>query len=217
MYWKRHLKISSFLLICLFVLLFIDVQLGYSNVFAENEEIDASQEPVQDNNIAAEPFTFKVDEASFKVTPLARYYVAARIVGIREYFSGWNSLISPMDLALAWGGLAEPDYNRYIKYEQHDRWYFYRFNQNSPFDKQYITRHSANTHIIPATENILNGLYKLEVDQLVILNGYLVRVDLKYNGESYWWQSSLSREDSGDGSCEVMYVTQIATNGTVYE
>jgi hypothetical protein len=192
------------------------VQLGYSNIFAENEEIDVSQEPFQDNNIAVEPFILETNEARFKVTPLARYYIAARIVGIKEYFSDWNSLISPMDLALAWGGLAEPDYKRYIKYEQHDRWYFYRFN-NSPFDKQYITRHSANTHIIPATDNVMNGLYKLQVGQLVALDGYLVRVDAKYNGKSYWWQSSLTREDSGDGACEVMYVTQIAMNGAVYE
>ena len=39
---------------------------------------------------------------------------------------------------------------------------------------------------------------------------FFVDVDArKSNGETYWWHSSVSREDTGDGACEVMYVTSV--------
>ena len=44
------------------------------------------------------------------------------------------------------------------------------------------------------------------------IKGYLVNVDaVKPNGsESYYWHSSTSRTDTGDGACEVIYATEIS-------
>ena len=181
------------------------------------EVVDVSQEPEQVDISASTPFVMKIIHGSLSVTPKAKYHIAAMIVGVREYSSGWNSQISPADLALAWGGLAAMDYDTYIEYEQRGRWYYYKFNKMSPFDKRYIGSHSANNHIIPATDNIKNIIAKLQVKQIVALEGYLVNVDGVYEGEKVWWHSSLTREDSGDGACELMYVNKIVVNGLVYE
>lgn len=181
------------------------------------EVIDASQEPQQLNTNIIPIFTIKGTKGSFTVTTVAEYRITAMIVAIKEYSSGWNSQISPVDLALAWGGLAKVDYDTYIEYEQRGRWYYYKYNNKSPFDGRYITSHSENNHIIPATENLKKILATLKVKQTVLLEGYLVNVTGVYDGKEVWWNSSLSREDNGDGSCELIYVKKIVVNGFVYE
>ena len=49
------------------------------------------------------------------------------------------------------------------------------------------------------------------------LTGFLVAVHGAKGGQSWDWNSSLSREDRGDGSCEIMYLTRLKTEGRVYE
>jgi hypothetical protein len=48
------------------------------------------------------------------------------------------------------------------------------------------------------------------------LSGYLVNVK-QAEGEEFTWNSSLSREDEGGGSCEVFYVTEIRYKGMSYK
>jgi hypothetical protein len=42
---------------------------------------------------------------------------------------------------------------------------------------------------------------------LVTLEGYLVEIT---RPDGYHWRSSLSRDDTGGGACEVMWVTSVA-------
>ena len=181
------------------------------------ELMDVSQEPQQLNTYTVPGFTIKGTKGIFKVSPVAEYRITAMIIAIKEYTSDWNSQISPMDLALVWGGLAKADYDTYIEYEQRGRWYYYKYNNKNPFDGRYITSHSANNHIIPATENLKKILAMLKVKQTVLLEGYLVNVTGIYDGKEVWWNSSLIREDSGDGACELIYVKKIVVNGLVYQ
>jgi hypothetical protein len=44
------------------------------------------------------------------------------------------------------------------------------------------------------------------VNDLVELEGYLVYV----KGDNFTWNSSLTRNDTGDGACEVLYVEKIS-------
>ena len=43
-----------------------------------------------------------------------------------------------------------------------------------------------------------------------------VRVDGTFNGVPIGWRSSLSREDTGDQSCEVFYVERLRVGDDVY-
>jgi hypothetical protein len=61
-------------------------------------------------------------------------------------------------------------------------------------------------HMIPASEGVRNRLLSVRPGQVVDLRGMLVRAD----GQDGWhWISSLSRTDTGDGSCEVVWVDSI--------
>ena len=63
--------------------------------------------------------------------------------------------------------------------------------------------HSANTHIIPASADVLRTLRQIRTNHYVELEGYLVNVVL----EGTTLRISLSRTDSGAGACGRLYVT----------
>jgi hypothetical protein len=44
-----------------------------------------------------------------------------------------------------------------------------------------------------------------------------VRVEGRKNGRTMVWTSSLSREDTGDGSCELLYLRRVRYDGTIYQ
>jgi hypothetical protein len=60
--------------------------------------------------------------------------------------------------------------------------------------------------VIPADERVERTLGRLRPGQVVALSGYLIEVRGEGRGA---WVSSLSREDTGKGACEIMWVEDI--------
>ena len=58
-------------------------------------------------------------------------------------------------------------------------------------------------HLIPADEIVEDTLDDIRQGQIVDLKGYLVRADA---ADGWRWISSLSRNDTGARSCELVYV-----------
>jgi hypothetical protein len=180
--------------------------------------IDISQEPAQSAPVNFGPIIKKAPDSQFTLTAQASYTIAARVKGKEDYiFDEWRSELAPFDLLLVWGKMTDPAADREISYSQSGRWYYYQYSAKFPFDRQYVIEHSSNNHIIPATENLKSALSGLHKNQDILLKGYLVNADGNYKGGKYWWHTSLSRGDEGDGSCELFYVTRLETNGKVYE
>ena len=84
-------------------------------------------------------------------------------------------------------------------------------------DPSYIITHSANNHIIPATENVQRALKIIKKRDRVVLEGYLVNLKGTYKGREVRWNTSLSRTDTGNGSCELFYVSKVRIDTRVYE
>ena len=66
--------------------------------------------------------------------------------------------------------------------------------------------HAAQIHAIPATDEIESRLRRLRPGQVVQLAGYLV--DVRGNG-GFAWNTSLRRDDTGDGACEIMWIEHL--------
>jgi hypothetical protein len=156
------------------------------------------------------------NEHRYRLTPLAHYAIAARVLSRERYYFGWRADLSPIDLALGWGALADPGVDQFIDWHQAGRWYFFDWSADSPYRNEDIIPQSANVHIIPANDNVRSVLFSIARDQVVALSGQLVRVDDRLAAESGGWSSSLSRTDTGDGSCELMYVERVVTDGVEY-
>jgi hypothetical protein len=177
--------------------------------------LDPSATPEQVAEVDAAEFVLQQGDAAWSVAPLAHYRIAARVLSRERYYFGWQSELSPLDLALGWGKMADPSVDRFIDWYQGTRWYFFHWSSSSPFHNPEISAQSANVHIVPATLNLRRALLALAADQIVELSGELVRIRDK--GGEHSWQSSLSRSDTGDGSCELMWVTQLVHDGRQYQ
>jgi hypothetical protein len=161
--------------------------------------------PVQTNLQQAETIVIEGDEGPVTLELLATYDINAAVKSTINFTSDFSSQISPRDLALAWADINQQKYDRYISYSQKDRWYYFTVRGSSNVDIDYVDLNSANTHIIPANQDIESTLMEVKTDDYITMKGYLVNAVFS-NGS---WKTSLVREDTGDGSCEIMYVTDI--------
>jgi len=183
----------------------------------ESDEIDTSRDPIQSSYKSDEPNIREIKNGLFTITPVAEYKISGVVVSKETYSSGWDGEISPVDLTIVWGKLAEPEYDRYVTYSQENRWYFYQYQPGSPFDNSFVISHSANNHIIPANENIHEAIKTIGKKDKVVLEGVLVNIKGTYKGQPVTWNSSLSRTDTGNGSCELFYVSKVRIDTKIYE
>ena len=183
----------------------------------DHGEIDPSQDPIQKSCTSDEPMVKECRSGRFEMTPLAEYKLSGIVVGKGSYSSGWDGELSPMDLAVAWGKLTEPENGRYVTYSQGYRWYHYRWREGSPVAPSYIASHSSNNHIIPANENIRRAVKTIKRKDRIVLKGFLVNLRGGSQGRAVAWNTSLSRTDTGSGSCELLYVSHVRIDTKVYE
>lgn len=147
--------------------------------------------------------SWRVDE--YTISPLQGFQLDARILAREDYYLDRGAKLSPTDLALGWGPMANPEVLRHISISQGNRWYFWRAKQ-MPIARRQIETHSANMHLIPANPAVAGTLAQLKAGQQIRLAGQLVRVDAD---DGFNWVSSLSREDTGNGACELIWVEQL--------
>lgn len=138
-----------------------------------------------------------------RIHALAGFSLEARVLGSKRYSLGEEARYSPLDLALGWGPMRETSVLQQLDISQSGRWYHYRWNGQPPLPPAQIRDHSANMHMIPGNEQIARALLEIRPDQQIRLQGWLVQVE----GANGWrWRSSLRRDDSGAGACELVYV-----------
>jgi hypothetical protein len=139
----------------------------------------------------------------------ASYRVSALIRHVQGYDHWWSrdsmgSLV-PYDAVLAWGPSSNPAQIRKVTIRQFGRYYTWHTREPiTPDRTRMLSESMANTHLIPATDELRGTLDLLEPGQLVRLEGYLV--DVEGSDAPRMWRTSLTRQDQGSGACEVMLV-----------
>lgn len=173
--------------------------------------------PLQTAVVAnASPITWQREKYSWEITPLAEFQVSGRVLTRQAYKLDWQSEISPIDLAIGWGELNDAKADKYIEWWQSGRWYYYRWHDSSPYDEKYLRTHSSNIHIIPATEDLEEILLRIRKDDQITLEGKLVNVEATNESKRWQNQTSLTRNDSGNGACEILLVERLIWNGQEY-
>ncbi|MCK5177696.1 MAG: hypothetical protein KAQ92_08270 [Candidatus Aenigmarchaeota archaeon] len=184
---------------------------------SENLSVEMLSDPIQERYGENDYITINKKNIELKIYPKAQYRIYAMVMSKHRYRLGWEGKIAPYDLALAWDKLMLPEYQKGIRYSQGNRWYHYRYDAGYPLPKSYISSHSSNHHIIPGNDNLKKALGKIRVKEKVYLEGYLVHIKGKVKGREVWWNSSLTRKDSGNHACEILYLTKAIAGNKVYE
>lgn len=143
---------------------------------------------------------------AYRITPLQDdFCLTARVLSRQTYFTGREADLSPLDLALGWGPMADPAVYQPFSIRQSGRWYFWRAD-HLPISQRDVETHSANMHMIPADQWVARQLDDVKTHQLIELQGKLVRVDAD---DGWHWVSSLTRNDTGNGACELVLVERV--------
>lgn len=147
-----------------------------------------------------------IPAGEFELHPRAAFELRARVLSREDYWLGIESDLMPVDLALGWGQMSDQSVLDRIEIWQSGRWYHTRYRGTAPVSGRTIITQSSNMHMIPANDWVHGKLKELRRGDVVNLKGYLVDVS---GDAGYRWPTSLSRDDTGFGACEVFYVDYI--------
>ncbi|MBC2730853.1 hypothetical protein [Thiobacillus sp.] len=190
------------------VLLIVAIAAGAWNHFSARPVdhaagILAPDDPVQIDRSGLPAFSV----ADYRIMPAATFSLQARVLSTEVYHAGREADLSPVDLALGWGPMSDSAVLDRLQISQGNRFYFYRWSGTPPIPPTDIVEHSANMHMIPANDDIKRRLGTVRTGQIVALSGYLVRVQAP---DGWHWNSSMTRSDSGNGACELVWVQDLA-------
>ncbi|MDP8218958.1 MAG: hypothetical protein P9M03_09560 [Candidatus Theseobacter exili] len=155
------------------------------------------QEKVDDLN----PFNFK----NYSIIPLAKFNLKGRVLSKKRYWFGREAALVPYDVAFGWGQMSNNMVLKDISIRQSGRFYFWR-SKELPIPEKQIIESSANMHLMAANNDVKSLIKKLRRGNIVSLQGFLVKVDAS---DGWHWKSSMSRKDSGDGACELIWVEKM--------
>ena len=144
---------------------------------------------------------------NYELQPLADFAIEARVLGKEVYHADRESDLAPVDLALGWGAMSDSAVLDKLSISQSGRFYAYRWSEAPPLPPQEIVSHSANMHLVPASATIEKQIKAVRPGQVVRIRGQLIEATAP---DGWRWRSSLTREDSGAGACELVRVDEIS-------
>ena len=161
-----------------------------------------AEEPSQSS---APSLTF--EKSGFVIHTLASYSGRARVLSKEPYWIDGGADLAPYDLALGWGPMSDSAVLDQLRISQGSRFFSYGPGRGDwPIPVDEINRHSANTHMIPANSEAAKTLRWIRRGQIVRFAGYLVEA-VHPSGSK--WRSSLTREDTGSGACELLWTEKL--------
>lgn len=139
------------------------------------------------------------------LTTRAHFDITARVLSRKDYSSGADGELVPLDLALGWGRMSDSAVLAQIDIRQSNRFYYWHV-ESFPIPRREIETSSANMHMIPADDDVKRQLEQIRPGQLMRIEGFLV--DASRPG-GWHWNTSLTRNDTGAGACELVYVERV--------
>ncbi len=143
-----------------------------------------------------------------RIIPLEKFDFDARVLRAEHYSMDREAQLAPVDLALGWGPMADPSVADKVSVSQSSRYYYWRVSE-FPIPRREIEVNSANMHMVPANAEVERTLKSIRPGQHVTFSGYLIEARAP---DGWRWKSSLTREDTGPGACELVWVERITAN-----
>jgi hypothetical protein len=166
--------------------------------------IVAPDEPVQAKLDAPREF----DARGVRLIVRARYDITARVLRKEIYRADDGADIAPVDLGVGWGPLSDTRVIDELDFSQMGRFFYWK-PRHQPFavPLDVLNSHVAQMHIIPATSALEAQIKRLRPGQIATISGYLVDVR---RADGFVWNTSLTRTDTGNGACEIVWVESLA-------
>lgn len=164
-----------------------------------------SQAPLQ-TPLEARAFLFGYRRHNYQVKTFAEYELWGLIVshnnisGVADIYHDADSL-DTKDICVVWGAsLARGDYLK-ARFSSGAWTCYYEYPEDAPLDAREV----ANNHLITDSDSLRRAINGLRRGDQVHIRGRLVGYrDTAF--PDFWRNSSLTRADTGNGACEVVFV-----------
>jgi hypothetical protein len=157
-------------------------------------------DPVQVDLSAPRTFTHR----GYQVLARAHYDITARVIRKEIYRLDGGAGLAPVDLGVGWGPMSDTAVLDRISFSQMGRFFYWDARDPAfPLPPKVLQTHAAQMHMVPPDEAMEARLKRLRPGQIVRIQGWLV--DIR-GPAGFTWNTSLRRDDTGSGACEIVYV-----------
>lgn len=176
---------------------------------------DLQQEPEQ-RELVMELFNVTAGDVEYKVTPLYEYELWGMVVTYNDstawwdyYHKEWGDYLNLKDLCVIWGDNVKNDLYKNFTYKSGGFSCFMNTKPSATREEweSFNPHQLSNNHLISDNEAINDIIKNIGEGDQVHIKGYLA--EYKKAGDEHGRGSSTTREDSGQGACETIYVTDI--------
>jgi len=172
------------------------------------------REPLQVKENLPAAFQVTRKKIAYTVTPLYHYELFGLVVSQHRSDSlldishrRWQDYLNIKDLCVVWGKNISSGVYRKMKFWNRD------FTCMCSFPDQetavlFSGSHLSNNHILCADENLSRRILKVRPGDQIYFKGYLVNYSQPAN--QFARGTSVGRDDTGNGACETVYVTDFS-------
>ena len=202
-----HSIIIFVVLLIIVIICIISPHIGKDYI---TEDINSIKEPIQrDYNSTT---IIKENNTKINVELLYYYEITGLAVATHNYLpTKISNKISPYDVGIVWGELYNNDNWRNLKWIETGNRFLYWQVKDKEWYQEFgtIEGQYSNNHLIPSDDKIKKKIKKIQKGDIVKITGYLVNLSWNDEKGDYNWYSSTTRSDTGDGACELIYVTDV--------
>jgi len=119
----------------------------------------------------------------------------------------WNDFLNTKDICLVWGKNASGNRLDQMKFSSGD-WTCSVWTNSTEVWQAFEMNQLSNNHVLPATAAIREAIQNITIGDEVRIKGQLVNYSVNGGPKR---KTSTVREDTGNGACEVLYVTEVET------
>jgi len=169
--------------------------------------------PPRQEEILKKPFDYQVAGFRYRIIPKFNYRLYGLVVS--DYYSAnildFSHKKDPgniKDICVVWGDNIKNEAYLDVKFSSGEFTCFYSWGMN--FAAVFDPSQFANNHLIASTPEIASLVKKARRGDQIYAEGYLADYSVAdARGKTISTRNtSISREDSGNGACEIIYLTQ---------
>ncbi|HEY4909834.1 MAG TPA: hypothetical protein VIJ73_10055 [Methylomirabilota bacterium] len=204
--------LATAFLLCVFVATYLslrDINLPDPSLIHETIK---ETEPVQEAS-ARPVFTTVIKGYTYTLTPRAVYDISGLVVSQHrgDALLNLDHKADPgniKDVCVVWGeAISNGAYQR-MKYASGE--FTCSFSWSGRLTPPFNPEKISNNHLIPADAAVAKRIRAIRIGDQVRMKGLLVDYTVTSQGrEIFTRRTSLTRSDTGNGACEILYVTEI--------
>ncbi len=171
-------------------------------------------EPVQQET-ERQPFQSQVGGQEYYITPKYDYALQGVVVSYNNsdsitdiwHHKRWKDFLNERDLCVIWGENIKSGVYKLMKFEN-DSWTCWAYWPDSSTGEKFKKNALSNNHLLVDNAALKNSLMSSEPGDLVRFKGLLA--EYKNPATGFSRGTSNNREDTGNGACETVYLTDFA-------